>query len=137
MFSTLFTTPTAHPVENMYAINRHFSVLMFRHILDRHAGVTLVLTQCFKSITLISALFRVSAPLSPMLQGQEGMQKLTRLDRHGPLDGPLRLKFFHALTNSRISAFTLSTTSISGPFMSIIMRTASRVSKQVSLLEKC
>ena len=49
-----------------------------KHILDRRSGVTLVLTQYFKNITRI--LFRVCAPLSPRLQGQEGMQNLTRLD---------------------------------------------------------
>ena len=48
-FSTLFTTPTAHPVENLCVINR---------------------------------LFRVSTPLSPRIQSQEGKQNLTRLDHH-------------------------------------------------------
>ena len=43
-------------------------------------GVTLVLTQCFKNITLILLSFECLAPLSPRLQGQEGMQNMTRLD---------------------------------------------------------
>ena len=50
--------------------------------------------------------------VSPRLQGQQGMQNLTI---------PM-----HVLTDSRISAFTSSTASISGPFMSIIMGAASR-----------
>ncbi len=50
--------------------------------------------------------------VSPRLQDQEGMQNLTI---------PM-----HVLTDSRISAFTSSTASISGPFMSIIMGAASR-----------
>jgi len=42
-----------------------------------------------------SALFRASAPLSPRLQGQEGMQSLTRLDHRKALEYTLGLTRVH------------------------------------------
>jgi hypothetical protein len=81
-------TTSAHPVENVCAINRPISVFMLttaklhrthsRQTFRRHICSHPVLQEHHAH----SALFRASAPLSPRLQGQEGMQNLTRLDHH-------------------------------------------------------
>ena len=62
-----------------------------------------------------------TSPQVPRVENQHFSSQAGRKGP-GPLDGTLFLKFLHTLADSRISAFTSSTASISGPFMSIIMR---------------
>ena len=66
-----------------------------RHILDRHSGVTLVVNQCFKNITIILLFFE------PLLLCVLALGRVTPALL---LDGILFLKFFHTLTDSRISS---------------------------------
>jgi hypothetical protein len=55
LFSTLFNTSTAHPVENVCPINRPFRFFMLTTAgtFSTDIPASLVLTQCFKNMTLI------------------------------------------------------------------------------------